>query len=123
MIPVVSQEGGPPPVGLARPPYELWVGFAAGLAPHLLAIVAGGYGRIVTVLPIAAGLTIVDIAAIAVAGLQLRDDRREKRPSHWLVWAIFAVAGTWVFYAAYIALIDLLVQIFCINQLCRARFG
>jgi len=118
IIPVVDQET-PPQAALMRAPYELWFGLAASLVPHVLAAILGGYGRIVTIVPLAATVSIVDLAALAVAGLQLRDDRREGRATHWLVWAILVAAGIWLMYALYVGAVYVMVQAFCINQLCR----
>jgi hypothetical protein len=111
------------PAKAIRPHYELWAGFGASLIPHALAIAFGGYGRIVTIVPLAAALTVVDLAANVVAFLQWRDDTHAFRSSHWLVWAIFGFAGTWIVYAVYVGLVYLMVQIFCINQLCRGPLG
>jgi hypothetical protein len=63
------------------------------------------------------------VAAIGVAWLQLRDDRKAARRSHWLVWGVFVAAGAWVVYALYVGLIVVLVRIFCINEVCRAPLG
>src|SRR2546430_11854894 len=63
----VDRQDGPPQAGLAGAPYELWFGFAASLVPQALAAVLGGYGRIITILPIAATVSIVDLAAVAAA--------------------------------------------------------
>ena len=115
----VDRQDGPPQAGLAGAPYELWFGFAASLVPQALAAVLGGYGRIITILPIAATVSIVDLAAVAVAGLQLRDDRRAGRATHWLVWATLVAAGVWLLYALYFGVVYLMVQVLCINQLCR----
>jgi len=115
----VDRQNGAPQAALARAPYELWFGFAASLLPHVLAAVLGGYGRIITVVPLAAMVSIVDLAALAVAGLQLRDDRHASRATHWLVWATLVAGGVWLLYALYVGAVFVMVQVFCINQLCR----
>jgi len=115
----VDRQNGAPQAALARAPYELWFGFAASLLPHVLAAVLGGYGRIITVVPLAAMVSIVDLAALAVAGLQLRDDRHAGRATHWLVWATLVAGAVWLLYALYVGAVFVMVQVFCINQLCR----
>jgi len=119
----VNEEGRPPRPVLARTPYELWFGFVTSLIPHVLALGLRGYGRIVSLVPLAAAVSIIDVAAVAVAGLQLREDRRDGRASHWLVWATLVAAGVWLLYALYVGAVYVMVQLFCINQLCRAPLG
>lgn len=119
----MDEQNGPPRAALARPPYELWFGFAASLLPHVLAVVFGSYGRIVTIVPLAATVSIVDLAAVAVAGLQLRDDRRHGRATHWLAWATLVAGGAWLLYALYVGAVYLMVQVLCINQPCRGTLG
>jgi len=101
----VDRQNGAPQAALARAPYELWFGFAASLLPHVLAAVLGGYGRIITVVPLAA--------------MVLRDDRHASRATHWLVWATLVAGGVWLLYALYVGAVFVMVQVFCINQLCR----
>ena len=115
----MDRQDGAPQAALARAPYELWFGFAASLVPHVLAAVLGGYGRIITIVPLAATVSIVDLAVVVVAGLQLRDDRRAGRATHWLIWATLVAAGVWLLYALYVGAVYVMVQVFCINQLCR----
>lgn len=115
----MDQQNRPRQTALTRAPYELWFAFGASLVPHVLAAVLGSYGRIVTIVPFAAVVSIVDLAAVAVTGLQLRDDRRVRRATHWLVWATLVAAGVWLLYALYVGAVYVMVQAFCINQLCR----
>jgi len=119
----VNEESQPPRSAPERTPYELWFGFIASLIPHVLALGLRGYGRIASLVPLAAAVSIVDVAAVAVAGLQLREDRRDGRSSHWLVWATLAAAGVWLLYAFYVGAVYVMVQLFCINQLCRGPLG
>jgi hypothetical protein len=119
----VSEQTDRSPANAVRPSYELWASLGASLLPHALAIAFGGYGRIVTIVPLAAALTFVAVAANVVAFLQWRDDTAAFRSSHWLVWAVFGFASTWIVYAIYVGLVYLMVRIFCINQLCRGPLG
>ena len=118
----MDAQNEPPRAAFARAPYELWFGFAASLLPHVLATVLGSYGRIITIVPLAATVSIVDLAALAVAGLQLRDDRHAGRATHWLVWATLVAGGVWLLYALYVGAVFVMVQVFCINQPCRGTF-
>ena len=106
-----------------RQPYELWFAFAATLLPHVLGVLAGSYGRIVTVAPLAIGLAAVDFAGMAVAALQLREDRAAGRRTHWLVWATLIAGVAWAVYAAAILVIFIIVRVFCVNQTCRPPLG
>jgi hypothetical protein len=119
----VNEDSQPTRPAPARTPYELWFGFVASLIPHGLALGLRGYGRIVSLVPLAAAVSIVDVAAVAVAGLQLREDRRDGRASHWLVWATLVAGGVWLLYVLYVGAVYLMVQLFCINQLCRSPLG
>jgi hypothetical protein len=110
-------------VAQIRPPYELYGALAASAVPYVLGIVGGGFGQIVTIAPLAAALVAVSGAAFAVAFLELRDDRRADRPSSWLIWATLGLSAVWISYAVYIGLIYAMVQVFCINQLCRGPLG
>jgi hypothetical protein len=94
---------------------------AAGISviPQIVALLFGGYPKLIVIVPLALTLTLADIAAAAVAGLQWRADRKAGRPTHWLVWVALALAAPWVLYALYVGVIALLVQVFCISQTCR----
>jgi hypothetical protein len=107
------------PAEAARPSYELRIAFAVSAIPHLLALVSGGYGQIITNAPLAVVVTIVDIVAVVIAYLQFRDDSHAGRPSHWLVWVTIAVGALWLIYAALVGMVILLGQVFCISQSCR----
>jgi hypothetical protein len=111
------------PAAKARPPYELWLALAASAAPHVLAVLGGGYGRVVTIAPLAAALVAVSAAAFAIAALEVRDDFRAARPSSRLIWATLGLSAAWILYAVCIGLIYVLVQLFCINQFCRGPLG
>jgi hypothetical protein len=84
------------------------------------ALIGGGYGRVVVLVPLALALTIADLAALTVATLQLRADRHERRPTHTLVWLTLVLTLPWLLYALYVGILYLLIQVFCINQLCRS---
>jgi hypothetical protein len=105
------------------PSYELWIAFAVSVAPHVLALLLGGYGHIITNAPLAVIVTVVDVVAIVVAYLQRRDDARAERPSHWLVWATIGVGAIWVMYAVFVGIVILFGQIFCVSQNCRGPIG
>lgn len=87
--------------------------------PQVVALLFGGYPKVIVIVPLALALTLADIAGAAVAGLQLRADRAAGRPSHPLVWIALVLAAPWVVYALYVGVIALLVQVFCISQTCR----
>jgi hypothetical protein len=89
------------------------------VAPHALALFAGGYGQIIANAPLAVVVTVVDVAAIAIAYLQFREDSHANRSSHWLVWATTAVGMIWLTYAAFVGIVILLGQILCVGQTCR----
>jgi hypothetical protein len=108
-----------PQAEAARPSYELRIAFAVSAIPHLLALVGGGYGQMITNAPVAVVVTIIDVAAVVIAYLQFRDDSHASRPSHWLVWATIAVGGLWLIYAVFVGAVILLGQVFCISQTCR----
>lgn len=101
------------------PSYELWIAFAVSLVPHVLALVVGGYGQIITKAPLAVVVTIVDVVAVVIAYLQFRDDSHASRSSHWLVWATIVVGAIWIIYAVFVGLVILLGLIFCVSQNCR----
>src|SRR3989442_5783544 len=79
----VDRQDGAPQAALARAPYELWFGFAASLVPHVLAAVLGGYGRIITIMSVAATVSVFDLAAVQVAGVQLSYVRTAGLGAHW----------------------------------------
>jgi hypothetical protein len=84
------------------------------------AFIGGGYGRVVVILPLALALTIADLAALTVAALQLRADRSESRPSHTLVWLTIVLTLPWLLYVVYVGVLYVLIQVFCISDLCRS---
>jgi hypothetical protein len=108
-----------PSAEAAEPPHELWIAFAVSAIPHVLALFIGGYGQIITNAPLAVVVTIVDVVAVVLAYLQLRDDSHASRQSHWLVWATIAVGALWLFYAVLVGMVILLGQVFCVSQTCR----
>ena len=104
---------------VGRPPYELWIAFGVTLVPQLTALAGGGYGQVITNAPVAAALTIVDAAAVVIAGLQLREDVGAGRSPHWLVWATVVVGAIWLVYAVLVGVVLILGNLFCVSQLCR----
>lgn len=107
----------------AQPSYELRIAFAVSAIPHLLALVGGGYGQVITNAPVAVVVTIIDVAAVVIAYLQFRDDSHANRSSHWLVWATIAAGGLWLIYAVCVGLVILLARALCISQICRGPLG
>ena len=105
------------------PSLELWVALALSILPHAVAVLFGGYGSIIVNAPIAIILTVVDAAAIVIAVLQLRDDSRANRPSHWAVWATMVVGGIWILYAVLVGAVLILGRIFCLSETCRGPLG
>jgi hypothetical protein len=101
------------------PSYELWIAFAVSLIPHALGLLLGGYGHLITNLPLAVGVTIVDVVALVIAYLQFRDDSRASRPSHWLVWATIGAGAVWMIYAVFVGIVLVFGQLFCVSQNCR----
>lgn len=119
----MSETKAAQPATTVKPPYELWLGLAGAALPHVLVLLLGSYGRVVTIAPLAIGLVGVSAAGLAVACLELRDHRREGRAVNWIIWATIGLGAAWIAYALYIGLIWLLAQVFCINQLCRGPLG
>jgi amino acid transporter len=101
------------------PSYELWIAFAVSISPQVLALLLGGYGRIITNAPLAVIVTIVVVVAIVIAYLQVRDDAHAERSSHWLVWATIVAGTVWVMYAFFVGIVIVLGQVFCVSQYCR----
>jgi hypothetical protein len=64
-------------------------------------------------------VTILEIAAIAIAYLQFRDDSEASRSSHWLVWATIGLGAIWLFYAVLVGLVVIIGQIWCFGEICR----
>jgi hypothetical protein len=89
------------------------------LAPQVLALLAGGYGLLITNAPLAVIVTIVDAAAIVLAYLQFREDSHASRSSHWLVWATIGVGMIWLVYAVFVGAILIIGQIMCFKETCR----
>lgn len=104
---------------LAKAPYELWAAFVVSLVPQITALFAGGYGEVVTKPPLALGLLVIDVAAVAIAFLQYREDSKANRSSHWLVWATIVSGGIWMIYAVAMGIVLILGNALCVNQLCR----
>jgi hypothetical protein len=104
---------------LAKAPYELWAAFVVSLVPQVTALFGGGYGAIITNTPLALGLIVIDVAAVAIAYLQHREDAKANRASHWLVSATIVAGGIWLLYAVAMGLVLILGNVFCVNRLCR----
>jgi hypothetical protein len=102
-----------------QPSLELWVALGISAIPQLLAAFIGGYGHVIVIVPLALAATLADIAAAAVAALQLRSDRDAQRSSHPVVWITLGLAALWLLYALAVGLIALVVHVFCVNELCR----
>lgn len=107
----------------AEPSFELWTALAVGIVPQLASFVIGGYGRLVVIGPLALTLTLADIAAAVVAGLQLRADQTAHRSSHPVVWITLVLAGLWLVYALSIGAVLLMGRVFCVNETCRGPLG
>ena len=104
----------------ASPPsLELWIAVGLAALPQVAAFLFNGYGRLIVIVPAALTLTFASVAALIVAGLQLRADRHADRPSHTAVWATMILAVPWIAYALYLGAIALMVHVFCVNQVCR----
>jgi hypothetical protein len=101
------------------PSYEVFIAFVVSIIPQAAALLAGGYGQVITNAPLAVVITIVDAVAVVIAYLQFRDDSQAHRSSHWLVWATIAVGAVWLVYAVFVGAVVLLGQVFCINSNCR----
>ena len=105
------------------PAYELYIAFIVSIIPQVAALLAGGYGAIITNAPLAVVLTIVDAVAVVIAYLQFRDDSHAGRSSHWLVWATIAVGAAWLMYAIFVGTVILFGHVFCISETCRGPIG
>ena len=105
------------------PAYELYIAFVVSIIPQVAALLAGGYGAIITNAPLAVVLTIVDAVAVVIAYLQFRDDSHAGRSSHWLVWATIAVGAVWLMYAIFVGAVILFGHVFCISETCRGPIG
>ena len=105
------------------PAYELYIAFVVSIIPQVAALLAGGYGAIITNAPLAVVLTIVDAVAVVIAYLQFRDDSHAGRSSHWLVWATIAVGAAWLMYAIFVGAVILFGHVFCISETCRGPIG
>jgi hypothetical protein len=101
------------------PAFELWIAFAFSIVPHAAGVLAGGYGQIITNAPLAVVVTIIDVVALVIAYLQLREDSHASRGSHWLVWATIAVGAIWIVYAVFVGTVLLFGRAFCIAKDCR----
>jgi len=108
----------------ASPPtLELWIALGLAAIPQIAAFLFNGYGHLIVIVPVALTLTLASVAALIVALLQLRADRRAARPSHTAVWATIVLAAPWIAYALYLGAIALMVHVFCVNQVCRGPLG
>ena len=103
----------------AHPSIELIIAALVAAGPQVIALVAGGYGHILGLVPLAIGATLADIAAVVVAVLELRATRERGGGAHWLIWLTFALAGLWLAYVFYVGAVALFARFFCINQACR----
>ena len=101
------------------PAYELYIAFVVSIIPQAAALLAGGYGQIITNAPLAVVLTIVDAVAVVIAYLQFRDDSHAGRSSHWLVWATIALGAVWLVYAIFVGAVIVLGHVLCISETCR----
>jgi hypothetical protein len=106
-----------------NPSLELWVALGLAVVPHAVAFLTGGYARVVTILPLAAGITVAGLAALGVVALEWRGDRAAQRPTHPVVWITAALVGIWILYAVAVLVLYVVVQVFCINQTCRGPLG
>jgi hypothetical protein len=101
------------------PAYELYIAFVVSIIPQAAALLAGGYGQIITNAPLAVVLTIVDAVAVVIAYLQFRDDSHAGRSSHWLVWATIALGAVWLIYAIFVGAVIVFGHVLCISETCR----
>jgi hypothetical protein len=103
----------------AQPSLELWASLGITALPQILAAFIGGYGHLIVIVPLALTATLADVAAAAVAGLQLRADHEAQRPTHPVVWITLGLAALWLLYAIFVGVIALVAHVFCVNELCR----